>query len=179
TYVPLPVAPGDGRGAVAGLRTLGFAGANVTMPHKTDAAEVVDALTDDVRRLRAVNTIVVGEGLTTGHNTDTPGFDRFLRRDAGFDPAGRSALIFGAGGAARACALALARAAASRITVVARDPASTADLRQAPDGLSTELMITGFDDAATQPADLVVDATPLGSAGHQLPLPPVDHSSPL
>jgi len=177
TYVPLPVAPGDGRGAVAGLRTLGFAGANVTMPHKTDAAEVVDALTDDARRLRAVNTIVVGEGRTTGHNTDTPGFDRFLRRDAGFDPAGRSALIFGAGGAARACALALARAAASRITVVARDPASTADLRQALDGLSTELMITGFDDAAADPADLVVNATPLGADGEQLPLPPVDGST--
>jgi shikimate dehydrogenase len=147
------------------------------MPHKTEVAEVMDTLTDDARRLHAVNTIVVAEDRMNGDNTDTPGFDRFLRRDAGFDPAGRSALIFGAGGAARACALALARAAASRITVVARDPASTADLRQALDGLSTELAITGFDDGAVDPADLVVNATPLGADGEQLPLPPVDDST--
>jgi len=177
TYVPLPVVPGDARPAVSGLRSLGFAGANVTMPHKTEVAEVVDTLTDDARRLHAVNTVVVGEDRTAGHNTDTPGFQRFLRRDAGLDPAGRSALIFGAGGAARACALALARAAASRITVVARDPASTADLRQALDGLSTELVITGFDDAAASTADLVINATPLGADGEQLPLPPIDDST--
>jgi len=176
-YVPLPVAPGDAGDAVTGLRTLGFAGANVTMPHKSDVADNMDTLTDDARRLHAVNTVLIGEDRTTGHNTDTPGFDRFLRRDAGFDPAGRSALIFGAGGAARACALALARAAASRITVVARDPASTTDLRQALDGLSSELVIAAFDDASSTPADLVVNATPLGADGEPLPLPPIDYST--
>ena len=176
-YVPLPVAPGDAVGAVAGLRTLGFAGANVTMPHKSDVADVVDTLSEDARRLHAVNTVLIGEDGMTGHNTDTPGFDRFLRRDAGFDPAGRSALVFGAGGAARACALALARAAATRITVVARDPASTMDLRQALDGLSSELVVTAFDDAAAAPADLVVNATPLGVDGEELPLPPIDDST--
>ena len=175
-YLPLPVAPGAARGAVAGLRTLGFAGANVTMPHKSDVADVMDALTDDARRLHAVNTVLIGED-TTGHNTDTPGFDRFLRRDAGFDPAAKSALVFGAGGAARACALALARAAASRITVVARDPASTTDLVLALDGLSSELVVTPFEDAAATPADLVVNATPLGADGEQLPLPPIDAST--
>ena len=50
TYVPLPVAPGDAAGGVAGLRSLGFAGANVTMPHKSDVADVMDSLTDDARR---------------------------------------------------------------------------------------------------------------------------------
>jgi len=176
-YLPLPVAPGAARGAVAGLRTLGFAGANVTMPHKSDVADVVDTLSEDARRLHAVNTVLIGEDGMTGHNTDTPGFDRFLRRDAGFDPAGRSALIFGAGGAGRACALALARAAASRITIVARDPVSTADLRQALDGLSSELVVSAFEDAAATPADLVVNATPLGADGEQLPLPPIDDST--
>ena len=107
-YVPLPVPPGEAPAAVRGLRALGFAGANVTMPHKTEAADVTDTLTDDARRLRAVNTIVVDDDGIGGHNTDAPGFDRFLRRDAGFDPVGRTALIYGAGGAARATALALA-----------------------------------------------------------------------
>jgi shikimate dehydrogenase len=97
-YVPLPVAPGEAGGALAALRTLRFAGANVTMPHKTDIADAVDSLTDDARRLRAVNTLVIDDDAVAGHNTDTPGFERFLRRDAGFDPAGRTALIYGAGG---------------------------------------------------------------------------------
>ena len=62
-YVPLPVDPSDVDRAFPGLVALGFAGANVTMPHKTIAAELVDTLSDDARRLRAVNTLVV-EGST-------------------------------------------------------------------------------------------------------------------
>jgi shikimate dehydrogenase len=107
-YVPMPVPPGSVAPAIEGLRSLGFAGANVTMPHKTEVARVVGGLTEDATVLDAVNTIVVGPEGLTGHNTDAPGFDRFLRRVAGFLPEGRAALIFGGGGASRACALALA-----------------------------------------------------------------------
>jgi shikimate dehydrogenase len=170
-FVPLPVAPGRAGDALVGIRALGFAGANVTMPHKTDVADAVDTLSDDARRLRAVNTLVVREDGIDGHNTDAPGFERFLRRDAGFEPAGRTALIYGAGGAARACALALARAGAERITVVARDPSSTPELRSLCDGLPVELVTTGFEDAPSHPSDLVVNATPLGADGEELPLP--------
>ena len=84
------------------------------MPHKTEAAELIERRSEDATLLRAVNTITVRGGELEGHNTDAPGFDRFLRRDAGFDPEGRSALIYGAGGAARACALALARGGLAR-----------------------------------------------------------------
>jgi shikimate dehydrogenase len=119
-YVALQVEPANVPAAVAGLRALGFAGANVTMPHKEAVADAMDELSDDARRLRAVNTIELRGGLLVGHNTDAPGFARFLERDAGFDPAGRTALLFGAGGAARACALALARAGLTRIVVALR-----------------------------------------------------------
>jgi shikimate dehydrogenase len=170
-FVPLPVAPGGAGDALVGLRALGFAGANVTMPHKTDVADAADSLTDDSRRLRAVNTLVVREDGIDGHNTDAPGFERFIRRDAGFDPAGRTALIYGAGGAARACALALAHAGAERITVVARDPSRTPELRSVCDGLAVELVTTGFEDASSHPSDVVVNATPLGADGEELPLP--------
>ncbi len=172
-FVPLPVAPGGAADALLGLRALGFAGANVTMPHKTDVADGVDTLSDDARRLRAVNTLVVRDDGIDGHNTDAPGFERFLRRDAGFDPAGRTALIYGAGGAARACALALARAGAARITVVARDPSSTPGLRSIRDGLPVQFVAVGFEDAPSHPSDLVVNATPLGADGEELPLPTV------
>src|SRR5512132_3589277 len=146
-YVPLPVAPGDLEAALSGLPAMGFAGANVTMPHKTDTARLVDDLSEDAERLRAVNTLVVGPGGMAGHNTDAPGFDRFLRRDAGFDPEGSAALIFGAGGAARACALALARGGLARLTVALRDAARVDGLRRSIEGLATEVSVTGFDEA--------------------------------
>src|SRR5205823_13513834 len=79
-YVRLPVEPGRLAPALDGLAALGFAGANVTMPHKTESAVLADTLSEDARRLQAVNTFVVEGGALHGHNTDTLGFDRFLRR---------------------------------------------------------------------------------------------------
>ncbi len=172
TYVPLPVPPRELPAAVDGLSAMGFAGANVTMPHKTEAATLVGSLSEDAERLRAVNTIVLGPAGAAGHNTDAPGFDRFLRQDAGFEPEGRAALILGAGGVARACALALARGGAARITVAARDQAKVALLRSSLDGLQNELDVVAFEAAASVHADLVVNATPLGAHGEELPVPP-------
>lgn len=176
-YLPLPVPQGSVRAALEGLQALGFVGANVTMPHKTEVAGLVEDLSDDARRLRAVNTIVIGPDGLVGHNTDAPGFDRFLRRDAGFDPAGRAALIYGAGGAARACALALARAGLDRLTVALRDPSRAADLRTTLEGLPARIEVVEFLRASRGVQDLVVNATPLGRHGEEVPLPAVGTES--
>ncbi len=173
TYVALPVEPGMVPAAVTGLRALGIVGANVTMPHKEAVADVMDELTDDAARLRAVNTIEMRGGVLVGHNTDAPGFARFLEHDAGFDPAGRTALLFGAGGAARACALALARAGLTRIVVALREPARARALADALDGYPTVVDVVAFDDAAEVEADLVVNGTPLGAHGETIALPRV------
>ena len=90
-YVALPVAPGAAARRSPASSALGFAGANVTMPHKEAVAAAVEVLSDDAARLRAVNTIEVTAAGPVGHNTDAPGFERFLERDAGFDAAGRTA----------------------------------------------------------------------------------------
>jgi shikimate dehydrogenase len=172
-YLPLAVPPGQVAAALAGLPALGFSGANVTMPHKTECAELIGDLSDDARALGAVNTIVVGDGLA-GHNTDVTGFERFLDVDAGFDPSGRTALLLGAGGAARACALALARGGLAALTVAVRDPVRAGSIRPLLEGFGTVLSVVGFDDAADASADLVVNATPLGARGESLPLPPLD-----
>jgi shikimate dehydrogenase len=172
-YVALPVPPGRVAEALTGLRALGLVGANVTMPHKTDVAELLDDLSEDAERLQAVNTIVVGSETLSGHNTDAPGFDRFVRRDAGFDPAGRRALLFGAGGAARACALALGRGGLETLTVALRDPARAQPLRRTLEGFDTEVAVVAFERAAEEAADLIVNATPLGARGEELPLPPL------
>ena len=170
-YLPLAVPPGRVAEAVEGLAALGFAGANVTMPHKTDAAHHVDRLSDDARLLDAVNTITCGPDGTDGANTDAPGFERFLRVDAGFDPTGRRALVFGAGGAARACALALARAGLAGLIVAIREPERAGPLRRVLEGLSLELDIVPIEAARAHAVDIVVNATPLGVAGEAIPHP--------
>lgn len=174
-YVPLPVRPGELPGALDGLVALGFAGANVTMPHKTEAAARSRSLSDDARRLQAVNTLVIDGEELHGHNTDTSGFDRFLRRDAGFDPRGRSALVFGAGGAARAVALALARGGLDELTLAVRDPAGAGAgaVVESLEDLATVLKVVPFDGAERTRPDLIVNATPVGALGEMLPAPAV------
>lgn len=170
-YVPLPVPPGNVLEALRGLRALGFAGANVTMPHKTEIAGLADELTDDARLLWSVNTLVVTTDGIVGHNTDCPGFDRFITRDAGFDAADKTALVFGAGGAARACAVALARAGLRELVIALRDPSHAQSLRDAVDDIGTKVTAVTFDEAPSVTADLVVNATPLGAHGEFLPIP--------
>lgn len=172
-YVALPVHPLQVLAALDGLRAMGFAGANVTMPHKAAVADLIDELSEDARRLHAVNTIVCDGERLRGENTDAPGFERFIRIDAGVDPSGRAALIFGAGGAGRACALALARGGATSITVAAREPARVTDVAAAIEGLGAHVHAVAFDDAVNIRADLIVNATPLGVRQESLPLPPV------
>ena len=170
-YVPFPVAPPDLPAALQGLGALGFAGANVTMPHKTRTAELMDDLSEDARLLRAVNTIVVGADGLTGHNSDALGFERFLRDDAGFDASGRSGLLFGAGGGARACALAASRSGLASLSVAVREARRADRLRASLEGSNTAVRVVSFDDVSGVEADLIVNATPLGVHGEALPLP--------
>ena len=177
TYVAMPVAPESVAAAIAGVTALGLAGCNVTMPHKEAVAERMDRLTEDASLLHAVNTVEVTPAGLVGHNTDAPGFARFLAGDAGFDPADRSVLLFGAGGAARACALALARAGAAAITVALREPVRAAALLAALADTETSIDVVAFDDAATTTPDLILNATPLGAHGERLPLPALSRST--
>jgi shikimate dehydrogenase len=175
-YVPLPVPPGSVPEAIAGLRALGVVGANVTMPHKRDAAQAVDERSEDASRLEAVNTIVAGPEGTRGDNTDAPGFDRFIRHDAGFDPTDRTALLFGAGGAARACALSLVRGGIARLVVAARDRQRGDALRALLEDLAP-IEVVAWERAAGIEADLVVNATPVGAGGEALPAVPIERNT--
>lgn len=167
-YVPLPVRSEHMPAAIAGLEALGFAGANVTMPHKTAAAELIDDPSEDARALGAVNTIIVRDGVLRGENTDAPGFERFLRDDAAFEPAGRTALVYGSGGAARACALALARGGLASLAVAVRDPVRARALLRVTEPFLTEVTVVPLADVAGSDADLVVNATPIGDDGRSV-----------
>ncbi|MCA1705014.1 MAG: shikimate dehydrogenase, partial [Actinobacteria bacterium] len=106
-YLAWPVPPESLSDAILGLRALGAIGANLTMPHKETVLPLVDDLGDDAAAVGAVNTLQFTGGRVIGHNTDIEGFSRFLAGDAGFEAAGKRALVVGAGGAARAVVRAL------------------------------------------------------------------------
>jgi shikimate dehydrogenase len=180
-YVPFPAPAGHGGDAVRAARALGLAGLTVTMPHKADAAHACDELTPAAAALGAVNVVTVGEGgRLLGASTDGEGLVRSVQEE-GFEPAGRDALVLGAGGAARAIVLALANAGA-RVTVAARRLAAAeaaaglAFAAQRPRGgpgsgsTGEPGAAVTLDDVEPGAYALVVNATPLGMQGEPGPV---------
>jgi shikimate dehydrogenase len=164
-YVPLAVHPADLRVALSGLRAAGFAGANVTIPHKEAAIEICDRVEPFARKAGAVNTIVFESDRIVGRNTDGFGFLANLRSHR-VDPAAGKALILGAGGGSRAIAAALQEAGAS-VLIANRTRARAEALA---DELG-DITVVAWDDVAAALADvaLLVNATSLGMTG-QAPL---------
>src|SRR6185312_10351222 len=108
SYVHLPVAPEDLARDLRALPERGFAGINVTVPHKEAVLTLADDVTAEARRIGAANTVFVEGTRLRATNTDAYGFMANLRAGApSFDPAAGPAVVIGAGGAARAVCYAL------------------------------------------------------------------------
>lgn len=131
-YLTIEVSPENLQAAVDGARALSFRGLNFTIPHKVAVIRHLDHIAADAALIGAVNTVRVEKGRLIGENTDGKGFLRGLRLDPGIDPAGKTAIVLGAGGAARAIVTELALAGAADILVLnrsrARGESMTADL---------------------------------------------------
>jgi shikimate dehydrogenase len=167
-FLAFEVPAGSGGAAVEAMRTLGIDGLSVTMPHKADVARAVDRLSPVAEQLGAVNTVVRRGGVLVGESTDGEGFVTALRRDEGFDPAGKRCLVVGAGGAARAVVAALAQAGAAEVVVAGRTHEKVA----AAAALAGNRGRAGAVEEAGA-ADLVVNATPVGMGGDPgLPVDP-------
>jgi shikimate dehydrogenase len=162
-YIPLPIRDGEFASAMRGLLAAGFAGANVTIPHKLAAFDICDTVDDTARRAGAVNTLVFREGKIAGSNTDGYGFVANLLAH-GVDPTAGAALLLGAGGSARAVAAALLDAG-SPVTVANRTRSRAEALARDLPGLR----VAEWDARAAALADhaLVVNTTPLGMIGHE------------
>jgi shikimate dehydrogenase len=119
-YLPFAVEPAALGEAMRGVRALGFAGANLTIPHKERVIPWLDDLSREAQLIGAVNTIVRRGERLIGYNTDAGGFLRALRDDTGVRVRGGRFVVLGAGGAARAVSVALAMAGARGIAVVNR-----------------------------------------------------------
>lgn len=173
-FTAFDVAPGRAAAAAAAVRDLGIAGLSVTMPHKADILPAMDRLTSTARTLGAVNTVVAGRsGQLVGDNTDGAGFIDALREDEGFDPAGRRALVVGAGGAARAVVLALAGAGAAEIIVANRTQARAEEAATLAPGVARAGAVEDAD-----AVELVVNATPQGMGENRVVPVPLDRLGP-
>ena len=163
-YEAWDVAP-DGVGEfVAGLRSPGTLGINVTVPHKEAVIPFLDEVDDWASTAGAVNTIVNRDGRLTGHNTDGIGFLRALREGAGFDPRGRDVLVLGAGGSARGVVYALARAGIAQLFIANRTLERAERLVgiAIDSGVAAEAMALSDASSATGEVALIVNCTSMG-----------------
>lgn len=127
-YVPFDVHPDELGSAVAGLRSLGVEGFNVTIPHKTAVIKYLDQLDESAELAGAVNVVHNTGGKLVGYNTDGAGLLKSLAEELGFIPGSGRIIIIGAGGAARGAVAALCRAGASEIVIVNRSPERALEL---------------------------------------------------
>src|SRR3954454_16221429 len=125
-YINCDVAPEHLGDAVRGARAMGWVGFNCSLPHKVAVIEHLDAIGDSADLIGAIHCVVRRDGLYVGENTDGQGFLAALRTVV--DPAGKSLVVLGAGGAARAITVEAAIAGAEEITVVNRDRARGKDV---------------------------------------------------
>ncbi len=173
-YVPLPVRPEAFPRALRALADLGFAGCNVTVPHKEAALAACDAVSDTARAIGAVNTVVIRDGRLLGDNSDAFGFIENLRQGApDWRPLAGPAVVLGAGGAARAVLHALLQAGVPELRLVNRTRARAEELAAALDR-DGRLKVGDWDEreALLEGAALLVNTTALGMSGQ----PPLELS---
>ena len=166
-YLNCDVAPHALADAVRGARAMGWVGFNCSIPHKIAVIEHLDELAESATLIGAVNCVVARDGRWIGENTDGQGFVTSLRTV--IDPAGRSLVVFGAGGAARAIAVESALAGAAEITVVNRTVARGAELvellrERTP--ARAELVVWDNTYRVPESTDIVVNATSIGLFPH-------------
>jgi shikimate dehydrogenase len=162
SYEAIEVSPDAFAPRVQAMPGEGFAGANVTVPHKGAALSLADELSETAREVGAANTLVFADGEVRAENTDAEGFLRSLPNS----PAGKRALVLGAGGAARAVVWALLREGVS-VDVWNRTELRSRHLCEELGGTS----VAAPDQAAYE---LIVNTTAVGLAGEdtfaELPL---------
>jgi shikimate dehydrogenase len=189
-YVASEVAPERLAEAIAGARTLGYCGVNLTVPHKLLALPMMDALDESAKAWGAVNTVVFeaedAEGVwtpvgqlrevrgpvrTRGFNTDADAVIRAIREDLAIEPRGARALLLGAGGAGRTAALRLADEGVSVLWLVNRTESKAETLAgEVSERFPAVEVRTGLPDTDLE---FIVNATSLGlRPGDGLPLDP-------
>jgi shikimate dehydrogenase len=183
TYLAFPTRRDALRETVTKLKRSGASGFNVTIPFKQAIIELLDDLSPEARDIGAVNTVKIEGERMPGYNTDGEGFLQALA-DAGENAAGKKVLILGSGGAARAVCHALLRTGASALTIASRNAASAMGIARDRIFLSFAIPLRAAPlsgehlDGLARDADIIVNATPLGSERYAS-VSPLGTGSPL
>jgi shikimate dehydrogenase len=166
-YINCEVPPEKLGDAVRGARAMGWIGFNCSIPHKISVIEHLDDLGESAAVMGAVNCAVLRQGKFIGENTDGKGFLQSLREVV--DPKGKSIVMFGAGGAARAIGVELALAGAVRVTIVNRGKErgqALVDLLNTKTSAKAELVIWQGAYKVTRNVEILVNATSIGLHGN-------------
>lgn len=165
-YIPLDIAQADLREALQMLPRMGFVGLNVTIPHKESVLALADIVTDRAALIGAANTLIFRkDGKVHADNTDGAGFVANLRQHApDWDPTSGSAMVFGAGGAARAVVAALIEVGVPEIRLTNRTR-PRADALRAAFGAKVTVLDWVQAPATLADAATVVNTTALGMVG--------------
>jgi shikimate dehydrogenase len=188
-YTALPVKPEDLQTTLKSLAAAGFCGASVTLPHKEAALKIVDHADAAARRIGAVNTVIArGDGSLEGFNTDAFGFTQNLL-SIHVDPAEKTVVILGAGGAARAVIVALQDMGALEIRLINRTKSraealakefgkgikvfSWSDYRSAFEGAALLVNTTSLGMEGQPPLEMALDALPRAAVVNDLVYTPL------
>ena len=166
-YIPFHVRSGELREAIEGFKALNVLGVNVTIPHKQTVMPILDDVSHEATLIGAANTLIFCDGRVSGDNTDAQGFLRAMTEEGIDIPVGGSAVVLGAGGAARAVVVALALSGLGLITVANRTGWKAIQFEKNLATIS-ETEISAVDLASNQlnsairSADLLVNTTSVG-----------------
>lgn len=169
-YETWEIHPSNLSKGIADLRDSHVLGFNVTVPHKESIMSELDQITQEALEIGAVNTVVNSGEKLVGHNTDGSGFIRALKEEGKFEPKGKTALIIGAGGSAKAVAYHLIANQISRLIIANRTSERAEKLKSSlnlpGDGLIhiTPLTTNTLTPIlkSNNPPDLIVNCTSLG-----------------
>ncbi|CAM4478260.1 MAG: shikimate dehydrogenase [Paenibacillus macerans] len=166
-YLPFHVKGERLKEAVQGIAALGFRGINVTVPHKLDVMKYLDRIDEGARYIGAVNTVVNDGGTLTGYNTDGIGYIRSLKEETVPDLTGKTAVVLGAGGAARGIIYALLLERPAHVIVANRTADKARELAAEWAHLG-RISGCGMEEAAEylQAADIVINTTSAGMYPH-------------
>ncbi len=175
-----PTHPDDLVAKVETFRADGFLAGCVTLPHKQAVIPLIDEMAETALAVGAVNWIINDNGRLVGHNTDSPGFLRALAELGEFEPSGKSALIFGAGGAARAIVHALKSAGVASMTIANRTLTRAQELADDFSDGSLAIDSMALSDASLKQislaSDVLVNTSSIGMDGGPAPdASPVTH----
>lgn len=165
-YVNHPVKKYDLKAGIEGIKALGYIGANITYPHKTEVIKYLDGVSEEARLIGAVNTIKNEDGKLIGYNTDGLGFIYGLTQE-GIEIEDKTVCLLGAGGAASSIAISLCLKANCRVIICNRDMNRAEEISRIVNGrkgdfLGKIIQTILPNELYLEKVDILVNCTPVG-----------------